>query len=282
MTETLRCGLIGGNISRTRMPLALDIMCRAEGMTLDFTPIDTEHDDGFDFTATVDMLRQDNWTGVSVTHPHKTQAADYAGPRMDRAVDHLGASNLLLFTPELSGWNTDYLGFIAAWKAVFKNRGPGEVAVAGAGGVSRAIVPALIRLGARRVTVWDLNFDAAKDLAKMSGRPVTAIPMEEAPAAIRTATGLVNATALGMGGHPGTAFDPALVDAQDWAFDAVYTPTDTAFLVDAGAKGLKCLTGFDLFRFMAIETFRVYTGRTPDSASILPELDTLRPKETTA
>lgn len=276
---TLRCGLIGGNISRTRLPLALDIMCRAHGLTLDFTPIDTEHDDTFDFDTTIDMLRQDGWTGVSVTHPHKTQAADYAGPRMDKAVDHLGASNLLLFTPELSGWNTDYLGFIAAWRAVFLNRGPGEVAVAGAGGVSRAIVPALLRLGASRITLWDLNFEAARDLARMYGRPVTAVPIEEAPAAIASATGLVNATALGMGGHPGSAFAPDLVGPQRWAFDAVYTPTDTAFLTDAATKGLKILTGFDLFRFMAIETFRVYTGLAPDRAAILPQLDTLRPKD---
>ncbi|WP_413720210.1 shikimate dehydrogenase family protein [Silicimonas sp. MF1-12-2] len=279
MSTVLKCGLIGGNISRTRLPFALDIMCKANGLTLDFTPIDTEHDDAFDFSGTVDMLRQDGWTGVSVTHPHKTEAAGYAGRRMDRAVDHLGASNLLLFKPELSGWNTDYLGFIAAWQAVFRNRGPGEVAVAGAGGVARAIVPALIRLGARKVTVWDLNFDAAKELARMCGRPVTAIPIEEAPEAIASATGLVNATALGMGGHPGTAFDPTLVGPQWWAFDAVYTPTDTAFLTDAAAKGLKILTGFDLFRFMAIETFRVYTGLTPDRATILPQLDTLRPKD---
>ena len=131
MSDTLTCGLIGGNISRTRLPLALEIMCQAQGMSLDFTLIDTEDDPDFDFTTTVDMLRQDGWTGVTVTHPHKTEAADYAGDAMDREVAHLGASNLLLFGADLSGWNTDYLGFIAAWKSVFKNRGPGEVAVAG-------------------------------------------------------------------------------------------------------------------------------------------------------
>lgn len=279
MSGTLRCGLIGGNISRTRLPLALDIMCRAEGLALDFTPIDTEHDETFDFSTTIDMLRQDGWTGVSVTHPHKTEAATYAGAAMDRAVAHLGASNLLLFGEKLTGWNTDYLGFIAAWQAVFKNRGPGEVAVAGAGGVARAIVPALLRLGARKITVWDLNPDAASDLARMSGRTVTAIPIEDAPDAIGAATGLVNATALGMGGHPGTAFAPDLVGPQWWAFDAVYTPTDTAFLTDAARKGLKILTGFDLFRFMALETFRICTGLAPDRAAILPQLDSLRPKE---
>lgn len=279
MSDTLKCGLIGANIGRTRLPRALEIMCRAHGLTLDFTPIDTEGNDAFDFQATVDMLRQDRWTGVSVTHPHKTQAADYAGRAMDRAVANLGASNLLLFGEQLTGWNTDYLGFIAAWQAVFKNRGPGEVAVAGAGGVARAIVPALLRLGARKITLWDLDRDAAGDLARISGRTVTAIPIEDAPEAIAAATGLVNATALGMGGHPGTAFAADLVGPQAWAFDAVYTPTDTAFLTDAAAKGLKILTGFDLFRFMALETFRIYAGLAPDRAAILPQLDSLRPKE---
>ena len=280
MSDTLTCGLIGGNISRTRLPVALEIMCQAQGMSLDFTLIDTEDDPDFDFTTTVDMLRQDGWTGVTVTHPHKTEAAAYAGNAMDREVAHLGASNLLLFGKHLSGWNTDYLGFIAAWKSVFKNRGPGEVAVAGAGGVARAIVPALVRLGARKVTIWDINPDAAQTLARMVGKPAVAVPIEDAPQAIRSATGLVNATALGMGGHPGTAFDPDLVGGQDWAFDAVYTPTDTAFLTDAAAKGLHILSGFELFRFMALETFRVYTGHTPDRAAILPQLDALRPKET--
>ena len=54
MSGILKCGLIGGNISRTRLPLALDIMARAEGMVLDFTPIDTEGDAGFDFPSTVE------------------------------------------------------------------------------------------------------------------------------------------------------------------------------------------------------------------------------------
>ena len=49
MTNLLKCGLIGSNISRTRMPMALDVMCRAEEMELDFSLIDTEHDNAFDF-----------------------------------------------------------------------------------------------------------------------------------------------------------------------------------------------------------------------------------------
>lgn len=275
----LRCGLIGSHISQTRLPAALEIMCEAAGMTLDFTPIDTAADPGFDFNATAAALRRDGWTGVTVTHPYKPAAAAFAGDGMDRPVRKLGASNLLMFGTETRGYNTDYLGFIAAWQAVFKNRGPGDVAVAGAGGVARAIVPALIRLGARRIKVWDVDHEAAKTLAKLGGRTVKAIPIEDAPRIIEKSTGLVNATALGMGKSTASAIDLDLIGPQWWAFDAVYTPTDTPFLQEAAAKGLATMTGFDLFRFMALETFRIYTGHTPDKSAILPALDALRPRE---
>ena len=276
----LTCGLIGRNIGQTRLPKALELMCRASKMYFNFTPIDTAAKPGFDFARTVDDLRTKNWTGVTVTHPFKPAAAQYAGRGMDRQVAHLGASNLLMFGDKTTGWNTDYLGFIAAWRAIFKSRGPGEVAVAGAGGVARAIIPALLRLGARKMTVWDKNPDAASDLARTISGSVSAIAMDDAPQAIQSATGLVNATEVGMVGHPGSAIDPDFIGTQSWAFDAVYTPTDTTFLQAAKDKGLAVLTGFDLFRFMALESFRIYTGISPDKHTILPALDAFRPERT--
>ena len=95
--------------------------------------------------------------------------------------------------------------------------------------------------------------------------------------AIRQAHGLVNATPLGMAEYPGTAFDPALLGPQAWAFDAVYTPTNTMFLRDARAAGLAILTGFDLFRSMAVRSFAAYTGIEVDEAAMRPALEALRP-----
>lgn len=280
--KTLRIGLIGANISRTRLPAALEIMCEDHGMTLDFTPIDTDLIAAFNFETCVHGLIEKGWAGVSVTHPFKTAAADVAGTGMDASVAGLRASNLLIFGASVTGWNTDYLGFLAAWASVMGARKPGRVAVAGAGGVARALVPALIRLGAEEVAIWDPASGAADALADIAGPKARAISMSESVDAIRAADGLVNATALGMGGHSGSAFDPALIGPQSWAFDAVYTPTDTEFLQACGARGLALLTGFDLFRFMAVESFRVYTGIAPDPARTLPKLNALRPKEVTA
>ncbi|KIT15236.1 shikimate dehydrogenase family protein [Jannaschia aquimarina] len=269
---TLRIGLIGAHIGASRLSAALRIMCDAHDLTLDFTPIDTAGDPDFDFDDCVASLILDGWTGVTVTHPWKPAAAIWAGEAMVGGARELGAANTLIFAPP-SGHNTDHSGFLAAWANVMA-RPPGRVAVAGAGGVARAVVPALISLGAE-VTLWDIHAEAAQDLAARTG--ATAIPASDVAHAIRTADGLVNCTALGMGDDARSAFDTDLIGPQSWAFDAVYTPTDTPFLRACVRAGLDCLTGFDLFRFMAMDSFAAYTGIVPDPLDTLPRLDRLRP-----
>jgi len=274
----LKAGLIGEHISRTRLPFALEIMCEVHDLTLEFELIDTAERPGFDFVSTVDSLRAAGWTGVTVTHPYKTNAADYAGDGMLADLRGLGASNTLIFGDTLTGHNTDYTGFIGAWQAQMDGA-PGRVAMAGAGGVARALGPALARLGATDIAIWDRDATRAADLVGLIGPVSRVVPFEDAGEFIAQANGLVNATPLGMREYPGSAFDAGLLGAQDWAFDAVYTPTDTLFLLDAAAAGLKPLTGFSLFQHMALGTFAAYTGIKPDAATILPKLETLRPKE---
>ncbi|UWQ16438.1 NAD(P)-binding domain-containing protein [Jannaschia sp. M317] len=264
--------MIGENIGNSRLARALGLLCADHGMTLDFTAIDTMGDPDFDFDGTVDDLRLQGWTGVTVTHPWKTHAAAWAGDRMVAGTEDLGASNTLTFAP-VAGHNTDYSGFLRAWAAGMDSP-PGVVAVAGAGGVARAVVPALLALGATEVLVWDRDAGAAEALAHRTGaRAVT-----DAAAAIAAADGLVNCTPMGMAPYGGTAFDAALIGGQAWAFDAVYTPTETPFVQAARAAGLRVLTGFDLFRHMALASFEAYTGQRPDPATALPKLDVLKPE----
>nr|WP_239479614.1 shikimate dehydrogenase [Actibacterium sp. 188UL27-1] len=273
----MRAGLIGENISRTRLPAALQIMCNRAGLHLEFELIDTADRVEFDLAACVDDLRQRGWSGVTVTHPWKRAAAQYAGPGMAEDVAHLGAANLLVFGDTVAGFNTDYSGFLSAWRAQLGQDVPGRVAMAGAGGVARALGPALQTLGALHVVCWDVSLARAQDLtARLSG-PATALKHDEISQAVRTADGVVNATPIGMAEHPGSAFDSADLGGQSWAFDAVYTPVDTAFLQDANAAGLRILTGFDLFRHMALRSFQTYTGVDLHPDEIMPHLLRLQP-----
>lgn len=275
--KTLRAGLIGDYISQTRLPAALRLMGAAHGIGLDFTLIDTSDRPEFDFADTVAVLQAAGWHGVSVTHPYKQAAATYAATGMIAEVRHLGASNLLIFGDPIWGGNTDYTGFLSAWHANMGDTLVGTVAMAGAGGVARALGPALARLGADEIRIFDLSEGHAKDLAGVIGSCARVVAADQWPDAVRGANGLVNATPMGMTYQPGSAFATDLIGVQDWAFDAVYTPTNTDFLTDCTLAGLRVLSGFDLFRHMAMRSFQAYTGITPDPAQTLKMLAPLRP-----
>ena len=88
----------------------------------------------------------------------------------------------------------------------------------------------------------------------------------------------MNASALGMAEYPGMAFATNAIGRQKWAFDAVYTPPETLFLATARQAGLRPISGFELFKHMALRTFAAYTGVMPDQRAMLPCLDSLRPE----
>ncbi|NQW01960.1 MAG: shikimate dehydrogenase [Rhodospirillales bacterium] len=278
----LRAGLIGANIQRTRLPIVLRALCDLNNIDFSFDLIDTALLDGFDFEACVNDRMQQGWTGVTVTHPYKTAAAQFAGA-MSGAPAHMGASNTLIFNGAktrsgVTAFNTDYTGFIAAWREAFGDRKPGRVAMAGAGGVARAVAVALVELGAGQLVIWDLQKQRAIDVAAVadpSGQRTMAIAADEAGPHVIAADGLVNATALGMLQYPGMAFEVAQIKSQSWAFDAVYTPLWTDFMKAAKANGLQCLTGFSLFKHMAVRTFMTYTGCAVDPADADRVIDPL-------
>ncbi len=280
--KTLRTGLIGAGIARSRFGAALGLMCADHRINLEFQAIDSAEVADFDFAATLSTCRDKGWHGVSVTHPFKPAAARLAGPAAPPEVRALGACNTLVFGPPMRAANTDYSGFLDAWRAVFATRAPGRVVIAGAGGVARAIAPALAALGAARIDIYDPQDGLAADLAARTGAAANAVSRADLPGAIGTADGLVNATPLGMTGHPGSSFAPELIGAQHWAFDAVYTPIETEFLTHARAAGLAILSGFELFRFMAMRSFAAYTGQVPERAKTLAALNQLKPLQETA
>ena len=68
-----------------------------------------------------------------------------------------------------------------------------------------------------------------------------------------------------MNQYPGCPFDVDLLGGQKWAFDAVYTPVETAFLRTATKSGIEVMTGFELFFFQGIEAFEVFSGAEIDA-----------------
>ncbi len=271
----IKAGLLGEYISRSRFSEAQELLCRRAGIDWEFKLFDSTNIIDFEFDDYIKLLREEGYDGVTITKPFKARAERHADIHIGYPSE-MGASNLLKFGEQIEAYNTDYLGFIGAWKDVFGDLKPGKVAMAGAGGVARAIIIALKELGAERIDIWDNKPGVAAKLQMqidpdntilhvVTGRPETIV---------RAADGLVNASPLGMKEHPGSAFPADWINMQTWCFDAVYTPMNTPFMQVAKGAGFRCLSGFDLFKHMAIQSFAAYSGLkvSPSDANLLNHL----------
>jgi shikimate dehydrogenase len=281
---TIRLGLIGDNIRRSQSPLLHRLAGRLCGLDVSYEPL-IPADLGLDFDAVFDRCRNDGFRGINITYPYKERVFSrlhISSP----AVRALGASNLALFQGDHpAGDNTDYSGFKSAFRETFGAAAPGSVAIAGTGGVGKAIAFALAELGAADIWLFDQEQAKAAALQAALSAAAPQIPVHLAESienAVASVEGIINCTPLGMTGHPGTAIPRTLMGNQRWAFDAVYTPINTEFLRDAGAAGLAVISGYELFFHQGVDAFRIFTGCEVDQPRLRAALAEAQEFELTA
>jgi shikimate dehydrogenase len=128
--KTLRLGLIGGNISQSRSP-ALQIVCGLSvGLNVSYDLL-IPSEQGLSFEAMLERCKAAGFDGVNVTYPYKEQVLKHI-PAGNPVLGALGAANTVRFDPTGDlAFNTDYTGFIAAFRQRWGGRVPGRVLVIG-------------------------------------------------------------------------------------------------------------------------------------------------------
>ena len=86
--------------------------------------------------------------------------------------------------------------------------------------------------------------------------------------AVDSAHGLVNATPVGMHGHPGSAFERDLIMGKQWLFDAVYTPVETRLIKHAATARAAAISGYELFFYQGLSAFALFSGRQVDETTL--------------
>ena len=265
--QTWRLGLIGGNITASRSPVLHTVCALSVGGNASYDLlIPAEH--GKSFAQMLDYCRDAGFHGVNVTYPHKEEAAALV-PAGDPVVAAMGSSNTVRFTAEgPRAYNTDYSGFVAAFRAQFPSEVPGRVLVLGTGGVGRAVVFGLASLGASEILLFDTDLSKVLSLAGAVRRQfanIVVLPAEKDRLHdLSGITGVVNCTPLGMVGRPGSALPAGAKGSPVWAFDAVYTPDRTEFRAQTEAMGAAFLSGYELYFHQGVQAFRIFTGTQPD------------------
>jgi hypothetical protein len=86
---------------------------------------------------------------------------------------------------------------------------------------------------------------------------------------MQRADGVVLATPVGMVGHPGMPFDPALLRAHMWVSDVIYAPLETEMLAQARNLGCRTMNGGAMLCFQAARAFQLFTGMDADAERML-------------
>lgn len=273
-TPTLKLGLVGDNIVRSKSPLLHRLAGAQNGVAVQYDRL-IPKDMGEDFDTVFDDCAARGYRGINVTYPYKERAARKVGIE-DPLVRAIGAVNTVLFEADgPQGHNTDYSGFISGYRGVRGHQAPGVACLIGTGGVGRALAFGLVALGAGEIRLVDKDEDKAQGLARdlrTAPNPPQVVVYADAVAAASGVTGILNGTPVGMVGYGGTPLPREAMAGADWVFDAVYTPVDTQFLQDAAAEGLKIISGYELFFFQGVHAWAHFSGLPLDEARLRADL----------
>ncbi|MDA0352577.1 MAG: shikimate dehydrogenase [Chloroflexi bacterium] len=270
MTQTI--ALLGHPVSHSISPVfqqaaldALRIDARYEAW--DTPPLELQ--------SAIERLRSRDVLGANVTVPHKVDVMRLID-QPDSLVEFVGAVNTIVNRDgKLHATNTDITGILAALAEVKSELAGVNVVVLGAGGAARAVVVAMRRAGAARVTVANRTPARAEALIALGGSDfdVRTCPLdlesERLRVAVAAARVIVQTTSLGMRHGPDEAATPLpsrMFHQGQLAFDLVYTPERTPFLAAAEHAGAQTLGGLAMLVHQGAAAFQLWTGREPPLA----------------
>ena len=262
--QKLLTGLIGSPIAHSASPAMHERAAEALGLRGHYQLIEIAGADAAELRMLLEGVRRLGFAGVNVTYPYKEAVV----PLLDELAPGaaaMGAVNTVVVSDRrLIGHNTDTTGFARAVAPLLGASGNG-VAVIGAGGVGKAIAFALASLNVSDIRIFDSDPARAGALAALlqaSGGVKVVTNLEDA---LRGATGLVNATPVGMLPDRNTPVPTALLHEKLWVADAVYSPLITPLLAAARDKGARIMTGRELAIYQAADAFELFTGLVPST-----------------
>lgn len=263
--DVVLTGLIGMDIQSSRSPEMHMREAAAQGIALRYDLFDLASADhaAVDLAATLDKVQRAGFAGVNITHPFK-QSVMALLDRLSDEARAIGAVNTVVFGAEgRVGYNTDSSGFAEGFERQLGGAATDRVVQIGAGGAGAATAMAMVNLGCRELVVVDPQGDRAENLvSRLPGNIARAAA--DLPTELAAASGLINATPIGMEGYPGSPIDTALLRADLWVADVVYFPLETALLRAARAIGCRTAHGGDMAVFQAARAFDLFTGHRAD------------------
>lgn len=254
--------VIGHPIAHSRSPKLHGYWIEKYGLDAEYRAVDVSPEA---FPEFIRNLRQKGYAGANVTMPHKEAAFALSEP--DEIARSVGAANTLWLDGDtLRATNTDVEGFLGSLDAAAGGwAARTELAVViGAGGAAKSVVYGLVRRSVPEIVVANRTIDKAEAIAAQFANGVRAAALSDVPALLPRTGLLVNATSLGMAGHPPLDLKVDCLPGDAVVSDIVYVPLATPLLATASARGLATANGLDMLLHQAVRGFELWFGLRPE------------------
>jgi shikimate dehydrogenase len=275
------CGLIGQGIQASFTPAMHMQEGEAQGLHYVYRALDLA-ELGVGAEALPELLtaaQRMGFNGLNITFPCKQAVIAHLDDLSEEA-RALGAVNtVVLANGKRIGHNTDCSGYRESFRRKMADVDKDRVVQMGAGGAAAAVAFAVLSLGVKTLTIFDIEPQRAQQLATSmcahfgAGRAVAGT---ELAAALQAADGLINTTPVGMEKLPGSPVPVELLRPDLWVSEIIYFPLETELLKQARALGARTIDGGGMAVFQAAAAFRLFTGIEPDSERMLAHFESLR------
>ena len=262
--DTQFCAVIGNPIAHSLSPAIHN--AGFEELDLDFVYLACRVEDVK--SALTGMRALNNFRGMSVTIPHKIEAMKHVDEIADVDISIGSINTVINEKGMLFGMGTDGPGALKAIVDAGVEIESKSILILGSGGAARAISFNIVRnakLG--ELAILDIDETMLRQLTDdLKTNTDTSIKSEllsddSLGAAMKNADVIIHCTPIGM--HPkedASLIPPELFRPGQVVFDIVYTPFETKLLVEARARGLKVISGVEMFINQAVLQFEKFTG----------------------
>jgi shikimate dehydrogenase len=263
-------GLIGAGIQRSLSPALHEEEGWHHGLRIHYQIIDLDAA-GAGAEMLPELLRAARvmgFVGLNITYPCKQSVIPLLNDLSCEA-SAIGAVNTVVFDGNrLIGHNTDGWGWSWGLRRALPQADLSRVVLLGAGGAGSACADAVLRLGAEKLVIVDLDAARASALAARLNQQLRgnrATPSADLAAALAGASGLIHATPTGMSGKPGVPLPEKLLHPAMWVSEIVYVPLETALLQAARRRGCATVDGGHMAVGQAVGAFKLFTGVEADA-----------------
>ncbi|MCK5706992.1 MAG: shikimate dehydrogenase [Candidatus Aureabacteria bacterium] len=259
-------GIVGCPIKHTASPAMHNCLFNHDSIRAVYIPIELKKTQLKIFFETAKFL----FSGLNVTVPYKKDVISYIDLLDKHALRMNSVNTVKRENDVLKGYNTDFIGLHKALKGNFSLSLKGkDVCILGAGGAASSALYLALQENARNIVIVNRTLKKAVLLAssfKGTGDKIFTAKKDSRKASdyINGSQIIINATSLGLKKKDPMPLKKKDLTKKQYIFDMIYNPADTKLIASAKEKGCKAANGLDMLLYQGAESYRIWTGKTPD------------------